>query len=171
MSATGPGDDRPRRVELLQFRVGSEPYALEVGRVDSIARVPDVTRVPRTPPTVAGVARPRGETLVVVDAHELLGVGTAPPDGDDPLHRFLTVDRPEGGTGVGFVVDRVDSTRVVDVDRLTAPDDPGAATPPVIDPDHLLVVATTDDGPLPVLDAEGAVAAATAVAPDRRDAR
>lgn len=163
MSATAPGgEEPPDRVELLRFRVADEPYALEVGRVGSIATVPDVTRVPRAPPTVAGVARPRDETVVVIDAHELLGVDGTPPDGDDPRHRLLLVDRSEPGAAAGFVVDRVERTLTVDVDRLATPDDP-AADPAIADPDLHLVLAATEEGQLPVLDVPRVVAASTAV--------
>jgi purine-binding chemotaxis protein CheW len=161
-------DSRPGRVELLRFRVGDERHALEVGRVDAIEKVPTVTPVPRTPATVAGVARPRGETVVVVDAHALLGTGTRPSSGDDPRHRFLALDRdpddggagPDRRTGAGFVVDEVERTVVVDATRLAAPDAP-EVDPGVADPDVHLVVATTEEGPLPVIDAEAVVAVAT----------
>jgi purine-binding chemotaxis protein CheW len=166
------GDGRPDRVELLRIRIGDRTYGVEVGRVDNIARVPEVTRVPRVPPTVAGVARPRGDTVVVIDAHELFDVAGSPPDGSDPRHRFLQLDRDTPGTGVGFVVDEVERTVVVDVADLAPADrhadidaDTAATTGRAVD-DGLLFVFAGDGagGTVPVIDVDRVVAVATNVA-------
>jgi chemotaxis signal transduction protein len=155
---SSPSRDRDRdRVELLVVRVGDRRHGVPVGRVDGIESVPDVVRVPRTPETVAGVARPRGETAVVVDAHALTGASGARPDGSDPRHRLVLFERDvEEGTPVGVVVDAVEETVTVSVDRLAAGDGP-EADPSVVDPTVHGVVAATPDGPLPVVDVPRAI--------------
>lgn len=160
-SGSGSGASRPSRdrdrVELLVVRVGDRRHGVPVGRVDGIESVPDVVRVPRTPETVAGVARPRGETAVVVDAHALTGASGARPDGSDPRHRLVLFERDlEEGTPVGVIVDAVEGTVTVAVDRLTDSDGP-EADPSVVDPAVHGAVAATADGPLPVVDVPRAV--------------
>ncbi len=47
-------------------------YALPVGAVREIVRLPDVTRVPGLPAFVAGLANVRGRVLAVLDLRPLL---------------------------------------------------------------------------------------------------
>ena len=62
------GSVRAEEVQFLVFRLGDEEFALPIGAVDEVARVPDrITRLPKTPKFLEGVVNLRGEVLPVVD--------------------------------------------------------------------------------------------------------
>ncbi|WP_459942344.1 chemotaxis protein CheW [Deferrisoma palaeochoriense] len=92
--------------EALVFRVGENRYALRLADVDRVEMAEHVTRVPRTPPYVLGVATVRGEPVPAVDFRRLFGL---PPREWDLATRLLVLR--VGGRRVGLVVD--EARRVV----------------------------------------------------------
>ena len=68
---------RDRRV--LVFRVAGEQLALPASEVAEVIRPPRLTRVPMSPPGLAGVANLRGTVLPVVSLGRVLGTGTGTP--------------------------------------------------------------------------------------------
>lgn len=96
-------DEAADWIRLLPVRVADEWYAVESGRVDGVVAPESVTRVPHTGPSVAGVARLRGETTVVVDLHAHLG-RAGPPGGE---RRVVVFRRGADETPVGLAVDEV----------------------------------------------------------------
>lgn len=60
--------------ELLIVHVGPYVFGAPVEMVSEILARPAVTRVPRTPPVVAGVAVVRGQPLAVLTCRPLLGL-------------------------------------------------------------------------------------------------
>lgn len=54
----------------LTFKLDNEIFALEVANVNGIDRMKDVTPVPRTSPTVAGVLNLRGKIVLAVNVRE-----------------------------------------------------------------------------------------------------
>ncbi len=57
---------------VMLVRIGGSSYALPVGAVREIVRLPAVTRVPGLPAFVAGLANVRGRVLAVLDLRPLL---------------------------------------------------------------------------------------------------
>jgi purine-binding chemotaxis protein CheW len=92
---------RDRRV--LVFRVAGEQLALPASEVAEVIRPPRLTRVPMSPPGLAGVANLRGTVLPVVSLGRVLGTGTGTPAANA---RVIVVDT--GGL-VGLAVDEVTS--------------------------------------------------------------
>ena len=111
--------------QFVTFQLGTEEYALEIGRVQEIIRLPEITRVPRAPGFIQGVVNLRGRILPVVDLRGRLGF---PPEPFGRRTRIIVVRIPEAR--VGLIVDHV-----VEVLRLPA----GA-----VDPAPELVVAGLD---------------------------
>jgi purine-binding chemotaxis protein CheW len=67
---------KPRgpRVEYLAFRLGSDTYAVPIGEVREILKMPPVTEVPRAPQEVIGVVSVRGLLVTVIDLRRRLRV-------------------------------------------------------------------------------------------------
>jgi purine-binding chemotaxis protein CheW len=63
---------RGPRVEYLAFRMGSDTYAMPIGEVREILKLPPVTEVPRAPKDVLGVVSVRGLLVTVIDLKERL---------------------------------------------------------------------------------------------------
>lgn len=65
--------------EFLAFELSGETYAVPIGAVREILKVPVITSVPRVPDNVLGVMNVRGEMLPVYDLRARLNL--------EPLHR------------------------------------------------------------------------------------
>jgi len=101
-------DDAAVDSDAVVVRLGSGRFAVSLGSVEEVGRVPAVTRVPGTPGWVAGVANWRGRILPILDLRSLLGATEAPLGADARL-LVLSAD----GVSVGFLVEAVEGTAVV----------------------------------------------------------
>jgi len=103
---------RARTVQLLEFELGSETYAVDIAHVAEIVDVNDLTVVPNAPRHVEGVMDLRGKTTTIVDPKSVFGI-----DDDGARQRIVVFDQDHtiGGKAVGWIVDEVE--QVVEVDR------------------------------------------------------
>lgn len=154
MSADADGGDAADWIRLLPVRVGDEWYAVESGRVDGVVAPETVTRVPHTAPSVAGVARLRGETTVVVDLHAHLGGES--PDGQE--RRVVAFRRGPDETPVGLAVDEVGEVETYPAEEVRAPDEAG------VDEATFAAVVAREAGALPVFGVDRIAQSAVRVA-------
>ncbi|MCA9603348.1 MAG: chemotaxis protein CheW [Polyangiales bacterium] len=89
--------------EYLAFRLGAETYAVPLGDVLEILRVPSVTEVPRAARHVRGVVSVRGSITTVIDLRRRLRLADPVPDRQA---RVLLVRRED--ETVGLLVDAVE---------------------------------------------------------------
>jgi purine-binding chemotaxis protein CheW len=68
---------RGPRVEYLAFRLGTDTYAVPIGEVREILKLPPVTEVPRAPNEIMGVVSVRGLLVTVIDLKRRLRVTPA----------------------------------------------------------------------------------------------
>lgn len=104
-SAGADGASSDSEVQVVEFKLGGESYAIDVSRVSSIVESQKITRLPRTPASVKGIMDLRGETTAVIDPRELLDVVEASGGGGE--EQILVLDRPDGKQKVGLLVDDV----------------------------------------------------------------
>jgi purine-binding chemotaxis protein CheW len=88
---------------LVGFVVGDVHYAVDIGRVREIVNPLPVTKLPHTPPEVAGVADHRGEVVPVIE----LRVRFALPPRPEELRGTKWILVTLGSRVVGLVVDAV----------------------------------------------------------------
>ena len=98
--------------EIIVFALAGGKYGIDASLTAEILPVGHVTRIPRAPPFVAGVASRRGEILVLIDVAELLGARRA---GISDLTKILVLER--GAGGFGLLVETV-----VEIREVTNPD-------------------------------------------------
>lgn len=84
--------------EYLGIRLADETYALELGQVREIAKVPPITEVPRAPSFVMGVMNLRGEVMPVFDLHRRLGLVRQAPCNRGS--RIVVVETGRGPAGL-----------------------------------------------------------------------
>src|SRR3954468_1257273 len=101
-------DDAAVVSDAVVVRLGSGRFAVSLGSVEEVGRVPAVTRVPGMPGWVAGVANWRGRILPILDLRTLLGAVQAPLGS---AARLLVLTA-QGGS-VGFLVEAVGGPAVV----------------------------------------------------------
>jgi purine-binding chemotaxis protein CheW len=75
-------------LELLEFRLASERYALEIRHVQDVHPLRDLTPLPCTPPFVLGIVNVRGRILPVLDLKKFFEL---PEQGLTDLHRIILV--------------------------------------------------------------------------------
>ncbi|MDP6348554.1 MAG: chemotaxis protein CheW [Chloroflexota bacterium] len=56
--------------QVVVFQVADEHYAVDISGVRDILRLPDITKVPRSPSFIEGVINPRGTVIPVIDLHK-----------------------------------------------------------------------------------------------------
>jgi purine-binding chemotaxis protein CheW len=89
--------------QFVTFSVAGELFAVPMGPVQEIIRVPAVARMPLAPAALDGLANLRGRVLPIIDLRRLFG---APPREHDDATRAVVIDI---GQPLGFVVDDVAS--------------------------------------------------------------
>lgn len=96
-------DARGKRSEYLAFTLGDDIYAVPIGAVREILKLPLLAEVPRGPRDVLGIASVRGLLVTVVDLRGKLGLEPAEPTRKS---RLLLVEG-EDAELFGLLVDEV----------------------------------------------------------------
>ena len=60
--------------QLIVFRQGEEEYGMRIDQIKEVVLTPNITRMPRTPAYVKGVANVRGNIIGIVDLEEKFGL-------------------------------------------------------------------------------------------------
>ncbi|MDV2481870.1 purine-binding chemotaxis protein CheW [Methanoculleus sp. Wushi-C6] len=105
--------------DVVEFRLGSGHYALDIQLAREIVEMIPITPLPRSPAYIQGIINLRGEITNIINLNILLGLA----DGEVIANRKIIVLVPEaaGGSNVGIIVDDVSSVRQVagqDVDTM-----------------------------------------------------
>jgi purine-binding chemotaxis protein CheW len=75
-------------LELLEFRLAQERYAVETRYVREVYPLKDLTPLPCTPPFLLGIVNVRGRILPVLDLKKFFDL---PEEGLTDLHRIILV--------------------------------------------------------------------------------
>lgn len=67
----------PVMVHLIVFKLGDEEYAIKIDQVKEVTITPVVTRMPRTPDFVKGVANIRGDIIAIMDMEKRFNIRPA----------------------------------------------------------------------------------------------
>ncbi len=65
-------------VHLIVFKLGSEEYGIKIEQVKEVTVTPVVTRMPRTPAFIKGVANIRGDIIAIMDMEERFEIAPSP---------------------------------------------------------------------------------------------
>lgn len=102
-------------LQLLEFRLARESYALETRHVREVYPLKNLTPLPCTPPFVLGIVNVRGRITPVIDIKKFFGL---PDQGLSDLHRIILVRGD--GIELGLLADVVVGVRTLPVDSLQA---------------------------------------------------
>ena len=100
-------------LELLEFRLADEAYAVETCHVAGVVPLKDLTPVPCTPPFIAGIVNVRGRLTPVIDIKKFFGL---PEKGLTDLHRIVLVQ--DDDLEFGLLADVVVGVRSIAADTL-----------------------------------------------------
>jgi len=113
------GDAEEGRVQdnqFVTFEVAGELFAVPMGPVQEIIRVPDVARLPLAPATLDGLSNLRGRVLPIISLRRMFGCAE---QAHDDSTRALVINL---GQPLGFVVDRVASVVSVEPSQMESAD-------------------------------------------------
>lgn len=106
-------------VDVVEFEVADEHYALDISLAREIVEMVPITPVPRAPPHIAGIINLRGEITTVMNLSTLLGI---PAAGSQERQKIIIlVPEAAGGSNVGIIVDDVLSVMQIsesDVEKM-----------------------------------------------------
>jgi purine-binding chemotaxis protein CheW len=100
-------------LELLEFRLASERYAVETRHVEAVHPLQDLTPLPCTPPFVLGIVNLRGCIVPVLDLKKFFEL---PEQGLTDLHRIILVRGND--LELGLLADVTAGVRRVRLDSL-----------------------------------------------------
>ena len=100
-------------LDVLEFRLAQERYALETRYVREVCPLKDLTPLPCTPPFVLGIVNVRGRIVPVLDLKKLFDL---PEQGLTDLHRIILVEEHE--VEFGLLADATVGVRSIPADTL-----------------------------------------------------
>ena len=100
-------------LEVLEFRLAQERYAIETRYVREVYPLKDLTPLPSTPPFVLGIVNVRGRILPVLDLKKFFDL---PEQGLTDLHRIILVRGND--LELGLLADVIVGVRSIPVDSL-----------------------------------------------------
>ena len=132
--------------QLVSFTLGAEEFAVDIGVVQEIVRMPEITKVPRSPAFVEGVVNLRGKIIPVVDLRKRFDL---PASQATKSTRIVIVT--VGGRTVGMIVDSVSEVLRLSSEAIEATPDMVASG---VDASFLMGIATLDGRLLILLELE-----------------
>lgn len=105
-------------LHLIVFKLGAEFYGIKIDQVKEVTLTPSITRMPRTPDFIKGVANIRGDIIAIMDLEERFGIRPVPiGEGADPnLTYTLVIDARD--YSIGIVVSEVPQSLNLSVSKL-----------------------------------------------------
>lgn len=108
LAQTAPAPSAEASLELLEFRLAQERYAIETRFVQEVYPLRDLTPLPCTPPFIRGIVNVRGRILPVLDLKKFFGL---PDKGLTDLHRVILLRGQ--GMEIGLLADIALGVRTV----------------------------------------------------------
>jgi purine-binding chemotaxis protein CheW len=119
---SGPGDLQVGDLQVVEFGLGSEVFAVPVQLVREILDYAPPAQVPNGPAHFAGLTDVRGQGVATVDLRRRLGLEAAEPTLATRI-LILDIPLPDRRLTLGVVIDRVLSVSSYDVAQIEpAPD-------------------------------------------------
>lgn len=105
----------PGSIEVLEFRLARESYAVEARYVREVYPLKSLTPLPCTPPFLLGIVSVRGRIEPVLDLKKFFDL---PEEGLTDLHRIILVEGND--LALGLLADVIVGVRTVPVESLQA---------------------------------------------------
>lgn len=133
-------------VQLIVFKLGGERYALEIDKVKEIVPTPEVSKLPRAPRFMKGVANIRGSVMVVMDLEEKFELFRT----EDQTDKGFTLVIKNEKFKAGILVSEVPTTLKVEGDIIESSS--GIMSNTALDETFIKGLIKKDDGMIILLD-------------------
>lgn len=103
-----PGQKRKGCIQVVEFRLGKESYAIDLFDVKEVVEYTTITRLPNVPAYVKGIIDLRGEITTLIDLRHRLNID-GEPDAPPESSRIIVLDDTFTMNKLGILVDDVTS--------------------------------------------------------------
>ncbi|MEX2336562.1 MAG: chemotaxis protein CheW [Fulvivirga sp.] len=106
--------------QFVTFKLGGEDYAVNIQYVKEVTITPKISRIPKTPAFIKGIANVRGDLIAIIDLEERFGMKPLLRLGNDVSSNspsFTIVIDADTYT-VGFVVKEMPNTLVLSSSQI-----------------------------------------------------
>ncbi|NEM98986.1 chemotaxis protein CheW [Pontibacter burrus] len=103
-------------LHLIVFKLGAEYYGIKIEQVKEVTVTPSITRMPRTPDFVKGVANIRGDIIAIMDLEERFGIKPVPASSENGITYTLVIEAKE--YSIGVVVKEVPQSLNLSVSKM-----------------------------------------------------
>ncbi|MBB6610429.1 purine-binding chemotaxis protein CheW [Pontibacter sp. Tf4] len=103
-------------LHLIVFKLGAEYYGIKIEQVKEVTVTPAITRMPRTPDFVKGVANIRGDIIAIMDLEERFRIRPEPAESENGVTYTLVIEAKE--YSIGVVVREVPQSLNLTVSKL-----------------------------------------------------
>lgn len=103
-------------VHLIVFKLGVEEYGIRIEQVKEVTITPEITRMPKTPPFIKGIANIRGDIIAIMDLEERFRITPAEPL-ENQKHTYTLALEAKDYT-IGLIVREVPQSLTIPVSRL-----------------------------------------------------
>jgi len=105
-----------KKNQVVRFLAGKESFGVDIGRVQEIVTVPEITKVPDTPDFIEGIINLRGKIVSVIDLRKRLKFQCPPKD---KKNRILVTEID--GKVIGLIVDEVSEVLRLNPEKIEPP--------------------------------------------------
>ncbi|MGV3588864.1 MAG: chemotaxis protein CheW [Adhaeribacter sp.] len=106
-------------VHLIVFKLGSEEYGIRIEQVKEVTVTPEITRMPKTPKFIKGIANIRGDIIAIMDLEERFNI--APPDDVSNLSYYkntFTLALEASDYTIGLIVREMPQSLTIPVSQI-----------------------------------------------------
>ena len=103
-------------VHLIVFKLGVEEYGIRIEQVKEVTITPEITRMPKTPSFIKGIANIRGDIIAIMDLEERFRITPAAPV-ENQKHTYTLALEAKDYT-IGLIVREVPQSLTIPVSRL-----------------------------------------------------
>lgn len=103
-------------VHLIVFKLGVEEYGIRIEQVKEVTITPEITRMPKTPPFIKGIANIRGDIIAIMDLEERFHI-TPAVIVENQKHTYTLALEAKDYT-IGLIVREVPQSLTIPISRL-----------------------------------------------------
>jgi len=104
-------------VHLIVFKLGAEEYGIRIEQVKEVTITPEITRMPKTPAFIKGIANIRGDIIAIMDLEERFHIAPVIPLEQTQKHTYTLALEAKDYT-IGLIVREVPQSLTIPVSQM-----------------------------------------------------
>jgi purine-binding chemotaxis protein CheW len=117
MATKDTAAEERRTVQVVEFLLGKEHFAIDLFDVREVVEYTTITKLPQVPPYVKGIIDLRGEITTIIDLKERLNIREGAEVADE-ARRIIVLDEQNMKSKLGVMVDDVSSVSTFELEQV-----------------------------------------------------